>query len=258
LNTLEVPVIKQVPKPCICRYIQVYHPKKLFKKPNLGEFQIKTVFSSYSVVVVMTHDSRARALAKRNCIYKFRAHSTYFDCFSLCNAKNSDSSIPKPVTKILAYVLCIAQSCPKYVTYAPFTKNRREIVMIQKNDRLGFISFEKAFSSSSYSASPRPLDSFFHARPVKLSKHTNLNGVKVRIHEMLISNIKLELYLKYFYYLKIKYRKLGRPKIILKVCRDEIMWYYCLAGKGTMDITHEWCPKITSGEATSDFGTTSV
>jgi hypothetical protein len=23
-----------------------------------------------------------------------------------------------------------------------------------------------------------------------------------------------------------------------------------------MDITHEWCPKITSGEATSDFGTT--
>jgi hypothetical protein len=36
------------------------------------------------------------------------------------------------------------------------------------------------------------------------------------------------------------------------------MWYYCLAGKGTMDITHEWCPKITSGEATSDFGTTSV
>jgi hypothetical protein len=33
---------------------------------------------------------------------------------------------------------------------------------------------------------------------------------------------------------------------------------YCLAGKGTMDITHEWCPKITSGEATSDFGTTSV
>jgi hypothetical protein len=30
--------------------------------------------------------------------------------------------------------------------YAPFTKNRREIVTIQKNDRLGFISFEKAFS----------------------------------------------------------------------------------------------------------------
>jgi hypothetical protein len=29
--------------------------------------------------------------------------------------------------------------------YAPFTKNRREIVTIQKNDRLGFISFEKAF-----------------------------------------------------------------------------------------------------------------
>jgi hypothetical protein len=27
----------------------------------------------------------------------------------------------------------------------PFTKNRREIVTIQKNDRLGFISFEKAF-----------------------------------------------------------------------------------------------------------------
>jgi hypothetical protein len=26
------------------------------------------------------------------------------------------------------------------------------------------------------------------------------------------------------------------------------MWYYCLAGKGTMDITHEWCPKITSGD----------
>jgi hypothetical protein len=31
--------------------------------------------------------------------------------------------------------------------YAPFTKNRREIVTIQKNDRLGFISFEKAFVS---------------------------------------------------------------------------------------------------------------
>jgi hypothetical protein len=29
--------------------------------------------------------------------------------------------------------------------YAPFTKNRREIVTIQKNDRLGFISFEMAF-----------------------------------------------------------------------------------------------------------------
>jgi hypothetical protein len=40
--------------------------------------------------------------------------------------------------------------------------------------------------------------------------------------------------------------------------QKEVMWYYCLAGKGTMDITHEWCPKITSGEATSDFGTTSV
>jgi hypothetical protein len=25
-----------------------------------------------------------------------------------------------------------------------------------------------------------------------------------------------------------------------------------------MDITHEWCPKITSGEATSDFGTTTI
>jgi hypothetical protein len=37
-----------------------------------------------------------------------------------------------------------------------------------------------------------------------------------------------------------------------------VLWYYCLASKGTMDITHEWCPKITSGEATSDFGTTSV
>jgi hypothetical protein len=37
-----------------------------------------------------------------------------------------------------------------------------------------------------------------------------------------------------------------------------LLWYYCLAGKGTMDITHEWCPKITSGEATSDFGTTKI
>jgi hypothetical protein len=36
-------------------------------------------------------------------------------------------------------------------------------------------------------------------------------------------------------------------------CAMLILWYYCLAGKGTMDITHEWCPKITSGEATSDF-----
>jgi hypothetical protein len=68
-----------------------------------------------------------RARTKRNCIYKFLAHSIHFDCFSLCNAKNSDSSIPKP------YVL-------------PFTKNRREIVTIQKNDRLAFISFDKAFS----------------------------------------------------------------------------------------------------------------
>jgi hypothetical protein len=41
-------------------------------------------------------------------------------------------------------------------------------------------------------------------------------------------------------------------------CHPQAMWYYYLAGncKGTMDITHEWCPKITSGEATSDFGTT--
>jgi hypothetical protein len=31
LNTLEVPVIKQVPKPCICRYIQVYHQKNSLK-----------------------------------------------------------------------------------------------------------------------------------------------------------------------------------------------------------------------------------
>jgi hypothetical protein len=43
-----------------------------------------------------------------------------------------------------------------------------------------------------------------------------------------------------------------------KIVNIGVMWYYCLAGKGTMDITHEWCPKITSGEATSDFGTTSV
>jgi hypothetical protein len=44
-------------------HMQVYSglsPKKLFKKPNLREFQMKTVFSSYSVVVVMTHNSRAR------------------------------------------------------------------------------------------------------------------------------------------------------------------------------------------------------
>jgi hypothetical protein len=34
--------------------------------------------------------------------------------------------------------------------YAPFTKNRREIVMILKNDRLGFISFEKAFRLWNY------------------------------------------------------------------------------------------------------------
>jgi hypothetical protein len=27
--------------------------------------------------------------------------------------------------------------------YVPFTKNRREIVTIQKNDRLGFISFKR-------------------------------------------------------------------------------------------------------------------
>jgi hypothetical protein len=39
-------------------------------------------------------------------------------------------------------VLCIAQK-----KYAPFTKKRREIVTMQKNDRLGFILFEKAFSS---------------------------------------------------------------------------------------------------------------
>jgi hypothetical protein len=73
----------------------------------------------------------------------FREHSIHFDCFSLCNAKNSDSSIPKPVTKILAYVLSIAQIAQNM--YAPFTKNQREIVTIQKNDRLGFISFDKAF-----------------------------------------------------------------------------------------------------------------
>jgi hypothetical protein len=44
-------------------HMQVYSglsPKKLFKKPNLGESQMKTVFSSCSVVVVMTRDSRAR------------------------------------------------------------------------------------------------------------------------------------------------------------------------------------------------------
>jgi hypothetical protein len=39
----------------------------------------------------------------------------------------------------------VFNSWPKNNT--PFTKNRREIVTIQKNDRLGFISFEKAFSS---------------------------------------------------------------------------------------------------------------
>jgi hypothetical protein len=72
---------------------------------------MKAVFSGNSGAVVFINQLRH----KRNCIYKFRAHSTHFDCFSLCNAKNSDSSIPKPVTKILAYVLCIAQSCPKYV-----------------------------------------------------------------------------------------------------------------------------------------------
>jgi hypothetical protein len=44
-------------------HMQVYlglSPKKLFQKPNLGEFQMKTVFCSYSVAVVMTHDSRVR------------------------------------------------------------------------------------------------------------------------------------------------------------------------------------------------------
>jgi hypothetical protein len=45
---------------------------------------------------------------------------------------------------------------------------------------------------------------------------------------------------------------------VMVIAKLTLMWYYCLAGKGTMDITHEWCPKITSGEATSDFGTTSV
>jgi hypothetical protein len=47
-------------------------------------------------------------------------------------------------------------------------------------------------------------------------------------------------------------------QLAIKMPQPLKMWYYCLAGKGTMDITHEWCPKITSGEATSDFGTTSV
>jgi hypothetical protein len=43
--------------------LQVYtdfSPKKHHKKPNLWDSQMKTVFSSFSVVVVMTHDSRAR------------------------------------------------------------------------------------------------------------------------------------------------------------------------------------------------------
>jgi hypothetical protein len=42
--------------------MQVYtglSPKKHLKKQNLGECQMKTVFSSYSVVVVMTRNSRA-------------------------------------------------------------------------------------------------------------------------------------------------------------------------------------------------------
>jgi hypothetical protein len=85
--------------------------KKTLKKPNLGESQMKTVFSSYSDVVVMTRDSRVEKSAalrhrraKRNCVNKFQAHSTQFDCFSLCNSKNSDSSIPKPVTKIMVLI----------------------------------------------------------------------------------------------------------------------------------------------------------
>jgi hypothetical protein len=44
-NTLEVPVIKQVSK----MHMQVYSglsPKKPFKKPNLGESQMKVVFQA--------------------------------------------------------------------------------------------------------------------------------------------------------------------------------------------------------------------
>jgi hypothetical protein len=44
-NTLEVPVIKQVSK----MHMQVYSglsPKKPFKKPNLGESQMKAVFQA--------------------------------------------------------------------------------------------------------------------------------------------------------------------------------------------------------------------
>jgi hypothetical protein len=63
-NTLEVPVIKQVSK----MHMQVYSglsPKKPFKKPNLGDSQMKAVFRQLCCCCVLKsavpHHQRAKS-----------------------------------------------------------------------------------------------------------------------------------------------------------------------------------------------------
>jgi hypothetical protein len=69
--------------------------------------------------------------------------------------------------------------------YAPSTKNRREIVTMQKIDGLGFISFEKAFSTR-LSKCPRALFICFQ----KLYKKVNNETMKTRLHDCCVERLR--------------------------------------------------------------------
>jgi hypothetical protein len=131
-------------------HMQVYSglsPKKLFKKPNLGESQMKAVFSGNSAAVVFINQLRHITSARKEIVstnFGHILHTLTVFRYAMLKIQIARSQNLLPKFWHTSYVL------PKAAQnmYAPFTKNRREIVTIQKNDRLGFISFEKAFSVS--------------------------------------------------------------------------------------------------------------
>jgi hypothetical protein len=64
-------------------------PKKHLKKPHLGESQMKTVFSSYSVVVVMTRDDSALPDLVSFVLTKERFVAFLINNWILCGSKQS-------------------------------------------------------------------------------------------------------------------------------------------------------------------------
>jgi hypothetical protein len=107
---------------------------------------MKAVFSGNSGAVVFINQLRHITSARKEIVstnFRHILHTLTVFCYAMLKIQIARSQNLLPKFWHTSYVL------PKAAQnmYAPFTKNRQEIVTIQKNDRLGFISFEKPFIS---------------------------------------------------------------------------------------------------------------